>query len=182
MNRKTRITLDSELFPKKYVNITPYLKEPLAPPLNPATNEPIGPDALEAIFTKECIRQEMSPEKTIAIPEEIRSALVHFGRPTPVQRATRLEAMLKTPARIYFKREDVSPTGSHKLNTALAQAYYSQKEGVERLATETGAGQWGSAVALSCKHFDLEAMVYMVRISYEQKGYRGTLMRTYGAT
>ncbi len=182
MKRKTRITLDSEMFPKKYVNIAPYLKEPLAPPLNPATNEPLNPDALEAIFTKECIRQEVSAEKTIAIPEEIRSALIQFGRPTPVQRATRLEAMLKTPARIYFKREDVSPTGSHKLNTALAQAYYSQKEGVERLATETGAGQWGSAVSLSCKHFDLEAMVYMVRVSYLQKGYRGTLMRTYGAT
>ena len=182
MKRKTRITLDSEMFPKKYVNIAPYLKEPLAPPLNPATNEPLSPDALEAIFTKECIRQEISSEKTIAIPEEIRSALIQFGRPTPVQRATRLEEMLNTPARIYFKREDVSPTGSHKLNTALAQAYYSQKEGVERLATETGAGQWGSAVSLSCKHFDLEAMVYMVRVSYQQKGYRGTLMRTYGAT
>lgn len=182
MKRKTRITLDSEMFPKKYVNIVPYLKEPLAPPLNPATNEPLNPDALEAIFAKECIRQEVSSEKSVAIPEEIRSALIHYGRPTPIQRATRLEALLNTPARIYFKREDVSPTGSHKLNTSLAQAYYAQKEGVERLATETGAGQWGSAVSLSCKYFGLEAMVYMVRISYLQKGYRGTLMRTYGAT
>jgi tryptophan synthase beta chain len=120
-------------------------------------------------------------KKKIEIPWEVRGILMRSGRPSPLQRAVGLEEALKTPCRIYYKREDVSPTGSHKLNTAAAQAYYAQKEGVERLATETGAGQWGSAVSLACGYFGIEAMVYMVRISYEQKQYRGTLMRTYGA-
>ena len=123
----------------------------------------------------------MSMEKNPAIPEEVREALIRFGRPTPLQRAVGLEKALNTPARIYYKREDVSPTGSHKLNTAIAQAYYAKKEGVERFATETGAGQWGSAVALACKHFDMKAMIYMVKVSYEQKAYRGIMMRSYGA-
>ncbi len=173
--------LDYEEIPKKYVNILPYLESPLSPPIDPETDEPVNPLKLMAIFSKECVKQEVSPEKRIAIPEEVREAMARFGRPTPLQRAVGLEKMLKTPARIYYKREDVSPTGSHKLNTALAQAYYAAQEGTERLSTETGAGQWGSAVALSCAHFDLQAMVYMVRISYEQKKYRGTLMRSYGA-
>ncbi len=176
-----RITLDSEDVPKEYVNILPYLENPLPPPLDPKTGEPAGPEALMAIFAEECVRQEMSEKKRIPIPEPIRDALVHYSRPTPLQRARRLEKALNTPAKIYFKREDVSPSGSHKLNTALAQAYYAKKEGVERLATETGAGQWGSAVALACEYFDLEAMVYMVRVSYDQKEHRGTLMRVYGA-
>ncbi len=167
--------------PRHYVNILPYLKKPLPPPLNPANDEPLPPEALEAIFVKECVRQEMIGDKRVPIPDEIRDGLIRYGRPTPLQRAIGLEKALKTPARIYYKREDTSPTGSHKLNTALAQAYYAQKEGVERLATETGAGQWGSAVALSCAYFDIEAMIYMVRVSYEQKQYRGILMRTYGA-
>ncbi len=176
----TRILLEPEETPKKFINIVPYLERRLDPPLNPKTDEPMPPEALEAIFARECVRQEASLEKRIPIPEEVREGLMHFSRPTPLQRAIRLEQYLKTPARIYFKREDVSPTGSHKLNTALTQAYYAQKEGVERLATETGAGQWGSAVALSCAYFGLDAMVYMVRISYEQKKYRGALMRSYG--
>ncbi len=176
-----RIQLDSEETPKNYLNILPHLKNPLLPPLNPATGEPVSPDMLMALFPVECVKQEVSPEKTIPIPEEVREILIRSGRPTPLQRAIGLERALKTPARIYFKREDISPTGSHKLNTAAAQVYYAKKEGIERIATETGAGQWGSAVALACAYFGLEAMVYMVRISYQQKQYRGTLMRTYGA-
>ncbi|MFO7836872.1 MAG: TrpB-like pyridoxal phosphate-dependent enzyme [Candidatus Thorarchaeota archaeon] len=176
----TKITLDKEDVPKEYVNILPYLQSPLPPPLDPKTEEPVGPEALMAIFAEECVRQEMSEKKRIPIPEPVREALIHYSRPTPLQRARRLERALDTPAKIYFKREDVSPSGSHKLNTALAQAYYAKKEGVERLATETGAGQWGSAVSLACEYFDLEAMVYMVRVSYDQKEHRGTLMRVYG--
>jgi len=178
---KTRILLDSEDTPTHYVNILPHLKNPLPPPLNPATGEPISPEALMALFPIECVKQEVSMKKKIEIPWEVRGILMRSGRPSPLQRAVGLEEALKTPARIYFKREDVSPTGSHKLNTAAAQAYYAREEGVERLATETGAGQWGSAVALACAYFGMEAMVYMVRVSYEQKQYRGTLMRTYGA-
>ncbi|MFW9921225.1 MAG: TrpB-like pyridoxal phosphate-dependent enzyme [Candidatus Thorarchaeota archaeon] len=182
MNKNTtRILLDIEDMPRQYVNILPYLQEPLPPPINPANNEPLPPEALEMIFVRECVRQEVSDKKRLDIPDEIREGLIRYGRPSPLQRAIGLERFLKTPAKIYYKREDVTPTGSHKLNTALAQAYYAQKEGVERLATETGAGQWGSAVALSCAHFDIEAMIYMVRVSYEQKKYRGTLMRSFGA-
>ena len=176
-----RILLNCEDTPKYYVNILPHLQNPLSPPIDPVTEEPVSPEALLALFPAECVRQEVSMQKTIPLPSEVRGLLIRSGRPTPLQRAIGLEEALKTPCRIYYKREDVSPTGSHKLNTAAAQAYYAQKEGVERLATETGAGQWGSAVALACAHFGLEAMIYMVRISYEQKQYRGTLMRTYGA-
>jgi tryptophan synthase beta chain len=183
MKRKhARIQLDIEDTPKQYVNILPHLRNPLPPPINPATEEPVSPDALMALFPKECVMQEVTQEKTVPIPTEVREILMRSGRPTPLQRALGLEEALKTPCRIYYKREDVSPTGSHKLNTAAAQSYYAQKEGIERMATETGAGQWGSAVSLACAYFGLEAMVYMVRISYEQKAYRGTLMRTYGAT
>lgn len=176
-----RIQLDIEDTPSEFLNILPYLKNPLPAPINPATGEPVNPEALLALFPEECVKQEVSTQKTIPIPAEVREILMRSGRPTPLQRAIGLERALKTPCRIYYKREDVSPTGSHKLNTATTQAYYAQKEGIERMATETGAGQWGSAVALACSYFELEAMVYMVRISYEQKQYRGTLMRTYGA-
>jgi tryptophan synthase beta chain len=177
-----RIQLDIEDTPREYLNILPHLKDPLPPPIDPVTEEPVSPEALLALFPEECVMQEVSTKKTLSIPSEVREILMKSGRPTPLQRALGLEKALKTPCRIYYKREDVSPTGSHKLNTAAAQAYYAQKEGIERLATETGAGQWGSAVALACSYFELEAMIYMVRISYEQKQYRGTLMRTYGAT
>ncbi len=179
--QQVRIMLDPDDTPKSFVNIVPYLQNPLPPPIDPRTEEPVNPEALMRIFARECVRQEVSQQKTIPIPDEVREAMIRFGRPTPLQRAYGLEAMLKTPARIYYKREDVSPTGSHKTNTALAQCYYAMKEGVERYTTETGAGQWGSAVALACSHFGLKAMIYMVRISYEQKAYRGTLMRLYGA-
>ncbi|MBY8996302.1 MAG: TrpB-like pyridoxal phosphate-dependent enzyme [Candidatus Thorarchaeota archaeon] len=178
---KARIQLDVEDTPKNFLNILPHLKNPLPPPINPVTEEPVSPDALMALFPKECVMQEVSSEKTIAIPTEVREILMRSGRPTPLQRALGLERALKTQCRIYYKREDVSPTGSHKLNTAATQVYYAKKEGIERMATETGAGQWGSAVALACAYFDIEAMVYMVRISYEQKQYRSILMRTYGA-
>jgi len=180
-HEKYRVQLDCEDTPTHYVNILPHLKNPLPPPLDPATGEPIGPEALMTLFPEECVKQEVSMEKRIEIPWEVRSILMRSGRPSPLQRAIGLERTLKTPCRIYYKREDVSPTGSHKLNTAAAQAYYAKKEGVERLATETGAGQWGSAVSLACAYFGIEAMVYMVRTSYEQKPYRGIMMRTYGA-
>ena len=176
-----RILLGIDEIPKNFVNILPHLEQPLPPPLNPATNEPIEAKALMAIFPKECVMQEMCQDKTVPIPSEVREAFARFGRPTPIQRAFGLEAALKTTARIYYKREDVSPTGSHKLNTALTQSYFAAKEGVERYATETGAGQWGSAVSLASAYFGLQAMVYMVRISYQQKSYRGTMMRVYGA-
>ncbi len=178
---KARIQLDVEDTPKDFLNILPYLKNPLPPPLNPATNEPVSGEALMALFPKECVMQEVSSEKRIPIPTEVREILMRSGRPTPLRRAIGLERALKTSCRIYYKGEDVSPTCSHKLNTAAAQVYYAQQEGIERMATETGAGQWGSAVSLACAYFGLEAMVYMVRISYEQKQYRGILMRTYGA-
>lgn len=176
-----RILLGIDEIPKNFVNILPHLEQPLPPPLNPATNEPIEAEALMAIFPKECVMQEMCQDQTVPIPSEVREAFARFGRPTPIQRAFGLEAALKTTARIYYKREDVSPTGSHKLNTALTQSYFAAKEGVERYATETGAGQWGSAVSLASAYFGLQAMVYMVRISYQQKSYRGTMMRVYGA-
>jgi tryptophan synthase beta chain len=180
--RKTsRVLLDLDEVPTKYVNILPHLKEPMAPPLDPKTGKPIDPDALMAIFAIECVKQEVTMDRLVPIPEEVREAYMRYGRPTPLQRAFGLEEALNTPAHIYYKREDVSPTGSHKLNTALAQAFYARNEGITRLATETGAGQWGSAVALSCAHFGLKAMVYMVRISYQQKAYRGIMMRSYGA-
>ncbi len=181
MKTQARILLDIDEIPKTFVNIIPYLKNPLPPPINPETEEPLAPEALERLFPKECVRQEVFQGKSVPIPDEVREAMVRFGRPTPIQRAYGLEAALKTPAKIYYKREDVSPTGSHKLNTAITQTYYASKEGIERYATETGAGQWGSAVALSCAYFGMDAMIYMVRVSYEQKSYRGTLMRTYGA-
>jgi len=179
--QQIRIALDPDDTPKSYVNIVPYLRNPLPPPIDATTGEPVNPEALTRIFAKECVRQEVSQQRTIPIVDEVREAMIRFGRPTPLQRAHGLEEMLKTPARIYYKREDVSPTGSHKTNTALAQCYYAMKEGVERYTTETGAGQWGCALALACSHFGLDAMIYMVRVSYEQKAYRGTLMRLYGA-
>jgi tryptophan synthase beta chain len=178
---QAKIQLDIDDVPKQYINIVPYLKDPLPPPIDPGTNEPLNPEALKAIFVGECVNQEISMERRIDIPEEVRDGLMRFGRPTPLARAVGLEKALNTPARIYYKREDVTPTGSHKINTALAQAYYANKQGVKRYVTETGAGQWGSAVALSCAYFGMEAMIYMVRISYEQKPYRGTLMKAYGA-
>ncbi|MHA2236071.1 MAG: pyridoxal-phosphate dependent enzyme, partial [Candidatus Thorarchaeota archaeon] len=138
-HEKTRILLDSEETPKSFLNILPHLKNPLPPPLNPGTGEPVSPESLMALFPVECVKQEVSMDKTVSIPEDVRDILIRSGRPTPLQRAVGFERALKTPCRIYYKREDVSPTGSHKLNTAATQAYYAKQEGIERMATETGA-------------------------------------------
>ncbi len=179
--QSVRTTLDAEEMPTKWYNILPDLPEPLAPPLNPGTKKPISPSDLEVIFPKALIAQEMATDHYIDIPEEVRQAYMIANRPSPLQRALRLEEALKTPAKIYFKREDLSPAGSHKTNTSLAQAYYNMKEGVEGIATETGAGQWGTALALSCQYFGLKCKVFMVRASYDQKPYRREMMRVYGA-
>ena len=178
--KKTKIQLDENDLPKKWYNIQADLKTPLEPPLNPQTNKPIGPEELKAIFPMELIRQEVSSERYITIPEEIRE-IYRIWRPTPLYRARRLEKVLKTPAKIYFKWEGVSPPGSHKPNSSVAQAYFNMKDGIERIVTETGAGQWGSALAFACHVFNLKCRVYMVKCSYEQKPYRRVLMENWGA-
>jgi tryptophan synthase beta chain len=178
---KDKITLDENEVPKSYYNILPDLPEPLAPPLNPGTREPISPKDLEMIFPKELIRQEMSMEKNIPMEQEVRDALIRMGRPTPLFRARRLETYLKTPAKIFFKHEGLNPCGSHKPNTAIAQAYYNAKEGIERLATETGAGQWGTSLAYACALFGLDCEVFMVKNSFEQKPGRKIMIESYGA-
>lgn len=166
--------------PDYWYNILPDLPKPLDPPLNPQTLEPLKPSDLEPIFPRSLIEQEMSPERYIEIPDDVKK-VYSLWRPTPLRRAKRLEEYLKTPARIYFKDESVSPPGSHKPNTAVAQAYYNKVEGVRRLTTETGAGQWGSALAFATNLFGLECTVYMVKVSYEQKPYRRSLMHIWGA-
>ncbi|HEV8594049.1 MAG TPA: TrpB-like pyridoxal phosphate-dependent enzyme, partial [Thermoplasmata archaeon] len=176
-----KVLLDPEELPRSYYNILPDLRVALPPPIHPGTKEPIGPEALAPLFPMEIIRQEVSQNRSEPIPEELREAYLRFGRPTPLYRATRLERALNTPARIYYKREDLSPTGSHKSNTAIAQAYFAMKEGVEALATETGAGQWGSALAHATNYFGLKSKVFMVRVSYDQKPYRKVLMKMFGA-
>jgi len=179
MNRQ-RVDLQIDDIPKEWYNILPDLPKPLSPPINPATQKPIDPTDFEPVFAKELIKQEMSPDRWIAIPEEIREIWTMW-RPTPLIRATGLEEALGTPAKIYFKNEGVSPPGSHKPNTAVAQAYYNMKEGQERLTTETGAGQWGSALSFACHLFGLKSTVYMVSASYYQKPYRKTMMQIWGA-
>lgn len=176
-----KATLSQEDLPKSYFNILHHFKSPPPPPLDPKTGQPISPDALLRLFAKECIAQEVSTQEFIPIPEEVREAYLRVGRPTPLYRATRLEKKLKTPAKIFYKREDLNPAGSHKPNTAIAQAYYHMKEGTERLTTETGAGQWGSALALASALFDIDLTVYMTRSSFDQKPYRRILMEVYGA-
>ncbi|SDF83984.1 tryptophan synthase beta chain [Methanolobus vulcani] len=174
----TKILLDENEMPKQWYNILADM--PVEPPLNPATNEPMNPADLEPIFAKELINQEISSKKYIDIPEEIRE-IYTLWRPSPLHRAHRLEKALGTPAKIYYKNESVSPAGSHKPNTAIAQAYYNMKEGTERITTETGAGQWGSALSLCCNYFDIECKVYMVSSSYYQKPYRKSLINLWGA-
>ncbi|HUH82798.1 MAG TPA: TrpB-like pyridoxal phosphate-dependent enzyme [Nitrososphaerales archaeon] len=178
---RLKAVLSQDELPTDYYNIQHDLPEPLPPPLDPATLKPMAPEPLLRLFAKECVMQEVSTQEFIPIPEEVREAYIRLGRPTPLYRATRLEARLGTPAKIYFKREDLNPVGSHKPNTAIAQAYYHMKEGTERLTTETGAGQWGSALALATALFDIELTVYMTRSSFDQKPYRRTLMEIYGA-
>jgi len=174
------INLSQEEIPTHYYNIIPDLPKPLDPPLHPGTKKPIGPEDLSAIFPMELIKQEVSQERFIEIPGEVRKAYMLY-RPSPLIRAAALEKELGTPAKIYYKYEGVSPVGSHKLNTALAQAYYNKKEGIKRITTETGAGQWGSAMSFACQYFGLELMVYMVKVSYEQKPYRKIMMKLFGA-
>jgi len=176
----TRITLPQSEIPEAWYNIQADLPGPLPPPLDPQTKRPIEPEKLLTIFPKALIEQEVSTERWIPIPEEVRR-IYSLWRPTPLVRARRLEEYLKTPARIYYKNEMVSPPGSHKPNTAVAQAYFNREEGIRRLTTETGAGQWGSALAFACNLFGLECTVYMVRVSYEQKPYRKVLMQIWGA-
>ncbi|MFH1100776.1 MAG: TrpB-like pyridoxal phosphate-dependent enzyme [Methanobacteriota archaeon] len=178
--KKNKIILDENDIPKSWYNIQADLKTPLDPPLHPKTRQPAGPDDLKAIFAMELIKQEMSQDRYIPIPTEVRD-IYRIWRPTPLYRATRLERYLNTPAEIYFKYEGVSPPGSHKPNSAVAQAYYNMKEGVQRLVTETGAGQWGSALAFATRLFNMKCCVYMVKCSYEQKPYRKILMENWGA-
>ena len=178
---KVKAVLKPEEIPTKWYNILPDLPEPLAPPLDPETDEPINPEKLKRIFAEELVKQEMSGKRFIEVPEEILEMYAKIGRPTPLFRATHLEKALKTPAKIYFKYEGATITGSHKINTALAQAYYAKNQGIERLVTETGAGQWGTALSLAGALFGLKVRVYMARASYQQKPYRKILMQTYGA-
>jgi len=173
--------LAEDRIPRAWYNINPDLPKPLAPVLHPGTLKPIGPDDLAPLFPMSVILQEVSNEPQIEIPEEVRQVYAQW-RPTPLFRARRLEKALDTPARIYYKYEGVSPAGSHKPNTAVAQAYYNKKEGTQRLATETGAGQWGSSLAMACAFFGIECKVFMVRVSYDQKPYRRALMEAYNAT
>lgn len=177
---QVKFLLDENEIPKRWYNINADLPRPLDPPLHPLTMKPLGPQDLAPLFAMELIKQEVSAERFIDIPSEVRD-IYRLWRPTPLYRARRLEEKLKTPAHIYYKYEGVSPPGSHKPNTAVAQAYYNMKEGIERLSTETGAGQWGSALAFACKLFDLECMVYMVKCSFDGKPYRRVMMEMWGA-
>src|SRR5207245_7543164 len=167
--------------PTKWYNIQADLKSPLPPVLHPGTGKPIGPQDLAPLFPMELIKQEVSQERWIEIPEEVRDVL-RLWRPSPLFRARRLEKALGTPAHIYYKYEGVSPVGSHKPNTAVAQVYYNKQGGVKKLSTETGAGQWGSALAMAGAFFDMEIEIFMVKISYQQKPYRRNMMEAYGAT
>lgn len=171
---------DEEIVPKYWYNIVPDLPEKPAPPLRP-DGTPLPPSDLYRLFPRTIVEQETSTQKYIEIPSTVRETYIELGRPTPLLRAKRLEEALSTPAKIYYKYEGVLPTGSHKINTAVAQVYYASREGVERLTTETGAGQWGSALALAGSLYGIKIRVYMVRVSYEQKPYRRTLMQVYGA-
>ncbi|HEU5086398.1 MAG TPA: TrpB-like pyridoxal phosphate-dependent enzyme, partial [Roseiflexaceae bacterium] len=172
--------LSEDRMPTAWYNIAADLPSPPPPPLHPGTGQPIGPGDLEPLFPMDLILQEVSTERTIDIPEEVRDVYRQW-RPTPLYRARRLEQALDTPAKIYYKYEGVSPSGSHKPNTAVAQAYYNKKAGVKRLITETGAGQWGSSLAFAGALFGLEVLVYMVKISYQQKPYRRAFMEAFGA-
>src|SRR5919107_4853263 len=177
---QTKFILPEERIPRAWYNIAADLPVPPAPDLHPGTLQPIGPADLAPLFPMALILQEVSAEREIEIPDPVREAY-RLYRPSPLVRARRLEKILDTPAHIYFKYEGVSPAGSHKPNTAIAQAFYNKEEGTKRIATETGAGQWGSALAFAASLFGLESKVYMVRASYDQKPYRRILMETYGA-
>ncbi len=176
----SKILLSESEMPQAWYNIAPDLPAPLAPPLHPGTGQPLGPDDLAPLFPMALIMQEMTMDPWVDIPDEILD-VYKLWRPSPLHRAFRLEEALGTPARIYYKNESVSPPGSHKPNTAVAQAYYNKEEGTERIITETGAGQWGSALSFACQLFDIDCEVYMVKASFHQKPYRRLLMETWGA-
>jgi tryptophan synthase beta chain len=177
---ETKFLLPESAIPSRWYNIQADLPNPIQPILHPGTGEPVGPDDLAPLFPMALIAQEVSQDAEIPIPEPIRD-VYRLWRPTPLYRAHRLEQALGTRSRVFYKYEGVSPAGSHKPNTAVAQAFYVKQEGRSRISTETGAGQWGSAIALACRLFDLECKVYMVKVSYEQKPYRRSMMRTWGA-
>ena len=176
----TKILLEEKDIPQAWYNVMADMPVPPSPVIHPGTKQPIGPDDLAPLFPMDLIGQEVSQERYIPIPDEVRE-VYKLWRPTPLYRAACLEKELDTPARIYYKYEGVSPAGSHKPNTAVAQAYYNKQQGTRRITTETGAGQWGSALAFACQQFGIECKVYMVRISYEQKPYRRSMMETWGA-
>jgi tryptophan synthase beta chain len=176
-----KIVLTEKEMPENWYNIVADMPNKPLPPLHPGTKEPIGPEALAPLFPMELIKQEVSAEKWIQIPDEVRH-IYSLWRPTPLYRAYGLEKALDTPAKIYYKYEGVSPSGSHKPNTAVPQAYYSKQEGVKKITTETGAGQWGSALSFACNYFGMDCEVYMVKISYDHKPYRKMMMNTWGAS
>jgi tryptophan synthase beta chain len=180
MKTTKKIVLSENDMPREWYNIVADMHTKPMPPLHPVTKQPLSPSDLEPIFAKELIKQEISSERWIEIPDEVRD-LYRIYRPTPLVRASGLEKALDTPAKIYFKNESVSPVGSHKLNSAIPQAYYNKIQGVTSITTETGAGQWGSAMSVACQHFGINLQVFMVKISYEQKPYRKSIMNTYGA-
>src|SRR5690606_33179015 len=175
-----KITLEESEIPRQWYNIVADMPNKPEPYRNPATGELLKPEDMKAIFPDALIAQEVSTERFIEIPDEVREIYKQW-RPSPLYRARNLEKLLGTPARIYYKYEGNNATGSHKLNSALAQAYYNKKAGIKRLSTETGAGQWGSALSMACNHFGLECTVYMVKVSYQQKPYRRSFMETFGA-
>ena len=175
---KTLFHLDQNELPKQWYNVLADLERPIDPPLHPGTREPMPPSDLHALFSETCIEQEVSTDRYIDIPEPVLDVYRRW-RPTPMHRALNLERELNTPAKIFFKYEGASPTGSHKTNTAIPQAYYNQQEGIQRLTTETGAGQWGSALSYACQAFGMDCTVFMVRMSFEQKPYRKTMIRTF---
>ncbi len=181
MEKIKKITLSEDEIPRHWYNIVADMVNKPLPPLHPGTLEPIGPEALAPLFPMELIKQEVTQEKFIEIPEEVRE-VYKIWRPTPMFRAYNLEKALDTPAKIYYKYEGVSPAGSHKPNTAVPQAYYNMKEGIKKISTETGAGQWGSALSFACQFFGIECEVFMVKVSYEGKPYRKIMMNTWGAT
>lgn len=180
MKKTTKILLSENEMPRQWYNIQADMPNKPLPPLHPVTREPIGPEALASVFTMELIKQEMSTERYIDIPDEVLD-LYKMYRPSPIYRAYNLEKALGTKSKIYYKYEGGNYSGSHKANTAIAQAYYNKKEGVKRITTETGAGQWGSAMSFACQHFGLELLVFMVKVSYDQKPGRKLLMNSYGA-
>jgi len=180
MKTTKKIVLSESEMPNKWYNIIADMVNKPMPMLHPGTKQPLKPEEMEGLFAKELVVQEFSQERFIEIPDEVQQ-LYKIYRPSPLVRASGLEKALDTPAKIYFKNESVSPVGSHKLNSALPQAYYNKVQGIKHITTETGAGQWGSAMSIACKHFGLDLQVYMVKVSYEQKPYRKSIMQTYGA-